>query len=211
MTDAGITEKRSSDYYPGLNYEGWPGPYELACALCAPDNGNISSVAPYLRPYIAEAVTPEGWLKAPDDVFKTPLSLARFHLAYDVSAPVPWRGMGCTPLAIKEEFERRYAKKEEERQALVETQCYLYFIGADDGPIKIGITSNPKSRLRTLQSGYPLKLKILALVPNASLQESVYHERFAELRMEGEWFARHPDILAEIARLPSHLPEASHV
>jgi hypothetical protein len=33
--------------------------------------------------------------------------------------------------------------------------------------------------------------------------EGCYHQHFADLRVEGEWFEPHPDIFAEIARLNS--------
>ena len=56
----------------------------------------------------------------------------------------------------------------------------LYFIGGAQGPIKIGISVAPAKRLKGLQTGYPYRLRLLAV---------------------GEWFERHPDILAEIDRL----------
>ena len=202
MTEVLISPSTSEEHYPGLDYSQWPDhPYDLACALSATDDGNITSVASFLQPYVTKDVTPEGWLKVPRDPFNTPLRLARWHVAYDSKAPIPWRGTGCTPIAIKEYFEDLWAEKVKEQEALVSSQGYLYFVGADEGPIKIGMTSNPKKRIKGLQTGHPHKLRYLALVPNASLQEAVYHERFAKHRLEGEWFTRHPDILAEIARL----------
>lgn len=77
----------------------------------------------------------------------------------------------------------------------------LYFIGGDTGPIKIGVSGNPAQRLKALQTGYPHALRILALIPEGGMQEITYHAKFAEHRLHGEWFAPHPDILAEIERL----------
>lgn len=77
----------------------------------------------------------------------------------------------------------------------------LYFIGAAEGPIKIGVSINPVSRLRALQTGYPFKLDILALVAGGGRYEGDYHAMFAEHRLHGEWFARVPEIEAEIAKL----------
>jgi len=80
-------------------------------------------------------------------------------------------------------------------------QRHIYFIGGEDGPIKIGIAVNPSARLKELQTGHPARLSVLATVLGPDSLEGDYHVRFAEHRLEGEWFARHPDILAEIERL----------
>jgi hypothetical protein len=78
----------------------------------------------------------------------------------------------------------------------------VYFIGAgDNGPIKIGIAASPPQRLASLQVGHWLKLSILATVDGGRPAERAYHNRFAAYRLHGEWFDRHPDILAEIDRL----------
>lgn len=79
----------------------------------------------------------------------------------------------------------------------------LYFIGAEVGPIKIGVAGEPRQRLRQLQTANPYKLHLLAVLPYGGLQEGEYHARFAAHRLEGEWFERHPDILNEIERLRS--------
>jgi Meiotically up-regulated gene 113 len=78
---------------------------------------------------------------------------------------------------------------------------YCYFIGGDHGAIKIGHTVNVADRLRTIQSHSPIPLKVLAVVKGSEPRESAYHHQFAEHRLHGEWFSRHPDILAEIERL----------
>jgi hypothetical protein len=77
----------------------------------------------------------------------------------------------------------------------------VYFIGSDEGMIKIGVAGDPKARLRDLQAGSPVKLRILATTTGGQAGEGAYHKRFADLRAHGEWFERHDDILAEIARL----------
>ena len=80
----------------------------------------------------------------------------------------------------------------------------IYFAAADDGPIKIGMSCDPKRRLRELRTKTGHDLKLLATFPThsvGSFSEYRYHSRFAAHRLHGEWFERHPDILAEIARL----------
>lgn len=77
----------------------------------------------------------------------------------------------------------------------------IYFIGPDGGPIKIGWASNITTRLRDLRLANAFPLKLWASVGGPPSLERDYHKRFAAHRLHGEWFARHPDILAEIERL----------
>jgi hypothetical protein len=81
-----------------------------------------------------------------------------------------------------------------------------YFIGADDGAIKIGFSIDPARRLRDIQACSPIVVDILAVREGGEAREAAYHVQFAEHRLHGEWFARHPDILAEIARLNDQAP-----
>lgn len=79
----------------------------------------------------------------------------------------------------------------------------IYFIGGEAGPIKIGIAYDPSKRLTTLQNMSPEKLAILATAPGTLKDERIYHVRFAEHRLHGEWFERVPAVLAEIDRINS--------
>ena len=79
-----------------------------------------------------------------------------------------------------------------------------YFIQAETGQIKIGLAKDPRERLRTLQTGSPVALRLLAFIAGGYDAEQGYHARFAAHRLHGEWFAPHPDILAEITRLAPH-------
>jgi hypothetical protein len=78
---------------------------------------------------------------------------------------------------------------------------WLYFIEAETGQIKIGIARDVDVRLAGLRTMSPVGLKLLVVVPGGHALERSYHVRFAAHRLHGEWFERHPDILAEIARL----------
>ena len=86
---------------------------------------------------------------------------------------------------------------------------FAYFVGGDAGAIKIGRSVNPETRLKELQAGSPIPLRILALRPGKD-RERLYHQLFAAHRLHGEWFAPYPDILAEIERLTTKdTPHAS--
>lgn len=77
----------------------------------------------------------------------------------------------------------------------------VYFIGAESGPIKIGMAIDPASRLAGLQTSHHEKLSILATREGGQERERAYHARFAASRLNGEWFDRTPELLAEIARV----------
>ncbi|MDF0490028.1 GIY-YIG nuclease family protein [Sphingomonas sp. H39-1-10] len=78
---------------------------------------------------------------------------------------------------------------------------HIYFIGGDEGPIKIGYSGKLFQRLRALKNSSPVPVRLLAATPGSRAAERRYHERFAEYRLHGEWFDRVPDILKEIARI----------
>ena len=93
--------------------------------------------------------------------------------------------------------QRRLRHRSREHEASV--TCY--FVGGEHGPIKIGQTENLQRRLKAIQSHSPIVVSVLASTGGGAFAEMDYHFRFAEHRLHGEWFARCPEIDAEIARL----------
>jgi hypothetical protein len=73
-------------------------------------------------------------------------------------------------------------------------KVFTYFIGADVGPIKIGKAKNVKHRLSELQTGHPYKLQILGVIYGDMRLESALHKKFGNIRLEGEWFERTPEL-----------------
>lgn len=66
---------------------------------------------------------------------------------------------------------------------------FIYFIEAEGAQrIKIGYSKNPDRRLRSLSTGSPMPLRLLAQIPGNQADESKIQRQFAELRLEGEWF-----------------------
>lgn len=69
----------------------------------------------------------------------------------------------------------------------------IYIIGwSDDGPVKVGIARDLKSRLSAIQTGCPFRLRVLHAVPAgrfAQMVEAETHRTLAEHRLEGEWFS----------------------
>lgn len=77
----------------------------------------------------------------------------------------------------------------------------VYFVGPEGGPIKIGFARRLEYRLKDLRTMNAFPLIVHASVTGTERDERAYHKQFKAHRLHGEWFAPHPDILAEIARL----------
>lgn len=83
----------------------------------------------------------------------------------------------------------------------------IYFIGPENGPIKIGKAKNVKHRLSGIQVGYPHKLFIHGVMLASPRAETALHAKFSSARLNGEWFERTPEILAYIDK--NTFPEES--
>jgi len=82
----------------------------------------------------------------------------------------------------------------------------IYFIQqGKDGPIKIGITDDLKSRVSSLQTANPYKLHLLyseKLQPGlAEKEEAHLHWVFKGIRLRGEWFRPMPFLIKRIAQM----------
>lgn len=71
----------------------------------------------------------------------------------------------------------------------------VYFIqtAGPDGPVKIGVATDIRTRLAALQTAHPWELKVLGYehIDDESsryAREQFLHQRFAADRMSGEWF-----------------------
>jgi hypothetical protein len=91
--------------------------------------------------------------------------------------------------------------EEAARVSRARAEQLVYFIGGEDGPIKIGLAKDPERRLRALQTSHPTRLEVLATAKGGFFLERKYHARFAADRLEGEWFTRSRPVRSEIARL----------
>ncbi|MEN1681078.1 MAG: GIY-YIG nuclease family protein [Planctomycetota bacterium] len=76
---------------------------------------------------------------------------------------------------------------------------HTYFIQQGrGGPIKIGVASDPLSRLAALQTGNPEQLFLLGSIKGDC--EGHLHRKFAKHRLVGEWFKPHQQLLRYIAK-----------
>lgn len=65
---------------------------------------------------------------------------------------------------------------------------YFMQVGVTLGPVKIGYAEDPEQRRRTLQTAHAERVHIIAMVPGDRARERRLHARFAEGRLNGEWF-----------------------
>lgn len=79
--------------------------------------------------------------------------------------------------------------------------AYVYFIADDRDRVKIGRAVDVAERLSSLQTSHAAPLRVLAAVRVIMEAERVLHRRFAEHRLQGEWFRLVPEIDAVIRYL----------
>lgn len=90
------------------------------------------------------------------------------------------------------------------------SQGYVYFVQAENGPIKIGWAGSPRVRLYALRGNSAVPLVELAVVPGDRTDEARTHIRFDRLRMHGEWFRPGEDLLAYIREHGQPWPTGRH-
>jgi predicted GIY-YIG superfamily endonuclease len=79
---------------------------------------------------------------------------------------------------------------------------FIYVIGREEGPVKVGITSSLGSRLSAIQTGCHFKIEILhyreCVDRSQALEhESIFHDVYACHRLAGEWFDLEADFAIE--------------
>lgn len=85
---------------------------------------------------------------------------------------------------------------------------YIYFarcVGMD-GPIKIGCSSFPWQRVKTLSIWAPYPVELLHQMPGNYLIERRIHAYFADLHSHSEWFRVSPGLVNAIDRLKAGEP-----
>lgn len=63
----------------------------------------------------------------------------------------------------------------------------IYFIRAKKF-LKIGYSKDPIKRISELQTGNPVKLKLIGVLPGTYETEKMIHRVLSKFRVEGEWF-----------------------
>ena len=106
------------------------------------------------------------------------------------------RGRGITahrPLFIRELI-----------RLLADSDRWTYFLADGQGAVKIGAAADVDARVKILQAHNSGSLRLLAKVRGGEALESAHHSWFAPHRVSNEWFALHPEIMAEVEYLYKH-------
>lgn len=82
----------------------------------------------------------------------------------------------------------------------------VYAISGVHGWVKIGRAKNIASRMRDLQVGSPVPLRLLAVLSLDEDDERDLHRRWSHLRTSGEWFRLDAELLGAIAAARSQVP-----
>lgn len=77
----------------------------------------------------------------------------------------------------------------------VQRNGYVYLIQSDRGYYKIGRTANPSDRAITFSALLPFEIEFICLIPTGDMVslETALHRRFADKRVNGEWFDLAPE------------------
>ena len=73
---------------------------------------------------------------------------------------------------------------------------WVYWIGGDTGPIKIGWSKDPEKRLKQFQPGSPVELRVIYRVAGTYNDERRWHNELSNERLHGEWFKRGAALMA---------------
>lgn len=70
---------------------------------------------------------------------------------------------------------------------------FIYVIGREQGPVKVGVSSMPEARMGTLQTGCPFRLSLLHVRQMRNRDHALEYERnfradHAAYHLHGEWY-----------------------
>lgn len=128
-------------------------------------------------------------VKFPEDDVVTALSTLRdWHLVVQADSGA-WGATGWAHRQGEDQFGNRRGLD----------RTFVYFVQAgEDGPIKIGVSNEPLSRMAEMQTCMPHTLRMLAFHPGTRAEEQSLHKRLAAFRIRGEWFHPCEEVLAAL-------------
>src|ERR1700722_17317361 len=84
-------------------------------------------------------------------------------------------------------------------------ECVYFIQQGEDGPVKIGFSSNFKKRLASLRSS-KITIRLLGVLMGGRGEEYALHERFGQHRIVGEWLHAVRELVELATSLPKELP-----
>ena len=88
----------------------------------------------------------------------------------------------------------------------------IYAISAgDNGAVKFGVAGNPAARLSELQTGNPVRLKLIACADACHDLERAIHYHLRDYRLVGEWFCLVQPVLDMIEAIKAQAFSNEHI
>lgn len=81
------------------------------------------------------------------------------------------------------------------------TQVYFIRPVGAEGPVKIGFSQMPQTRLAVFQLWSPVLLEVVAVLPGGKELERRFHTRFRDQHSHCEWFHAGPELTAMIDQI----------
>lgn len=91
---------------------------------------------------------------------------------------------------------------------MMNTNVYI-FQNLRTGDVKIGFTSDINARISGIKSGAGADIALIRVMGGGRETERWMHKRFAHLRISGEWFSYHDDMLSVVP--PDEIPVVKQV
>lgn len=66
--------------------------------------------------------------------------------------------------------------------------CFIYAASAGDGRVKIGLSLEPKARIKSIAENAGLPIVPVVIIKGHAAIERAIHVKFSEHRLSGEWF-----------------------
>lgn len=78
------------------------------------------------------------------------------------------------------------------------------------GRVKIGYSEDPRLRFVKIRADAPFPCAMLGYWSGGRIDESAIHQRFSDIRVHGEWFAKTAALTAFIEAERTDLPDVAH-
>lgn len=89
--------------------------------------------------------------------------------------------------------------------SIIKPGAKVYLAAVEDS-IKIGVSTDPATRMEELQRKTGKEFQVLGLMHGGFGAEKHLHHKFRDHRIYGEYFSRAPEIMAFISRMSSKSP-----
>ena len=155
-----------------LGFEGWSSGDEKLCQLIPTD------------------MSPSYWIWVCIDCI---LMIEEYSTRPVVCTRMPWSFLKQFKFEAKKmepifEYPPKLEPKSESEKIKEARALYIIRMGGA-GPIKIGIATDPYSRMNELQTGNPQELQLIKVYDYCAMFEDKIHKELENYRMQGEWFA----------------------